>query len=178
VPVREIARLLGVAERTLYKYVRKGGWRRRHANPAGDAAIAAANRGRRHAPARPAPVRGAGGRFVRRADAEKPFARGLKALDPGGAEEALARCAHAAALAQAALAEARDLRIALSDVRTLVALVRLVRELVAIEAAHALAGDGPASAARADDAREAARLRHELARRIEALVRSRPASDG
>src|SRR5438552_6040374 len=33
-PVREIARLAGVSERTLYKYVQKGGWRRRHACPA------------------------------------------------------------------------------------------------------------------------------------------------
>ena len=29
-PVAEIARLAGVAERTLYKYVQRGGWRRRH----------------------------------------------------------------------------------------------------------------------------------------------------
>ncbi len=30
IPVAEIARLAGVAERTLYKYVQRGGWRRRH----------------------------------------------------------------------------------------------------------------------------------------------------
>ena len=29
VPVREIAQLAGITERTLYKYVQKGGWRRR-----------------------------------------------------------------------------------------------------------------------------------------------------
>lgn len=29
VPVRDIARLVGVSERTLYHYVRRGGWRRR-----------------------------------------------------------------------------------------------------------------------------------------------------
>src|SRR5207302_5009590 len=55
VPVREVARLAGVSERTIYKYVRKGGWRRRHAGPArdlpaevlagADAAVAAAAAG-------------------------------------------------------------------------------------------------------------------------------------
>src|SRR6185437_16253774 len=59
VPVREIARLIGVSERTLYKYVARHGWRRRHlclerATPSGDyAAVRAANRGRTLLPRAP-----------------------------------------------------------------------------------------------------------------------------
>jgi hypothetical protein len=106
-PVREIARLAGVSERTLYKYVAKGGWRRRNVCLARESAAATANRGRRTTPAPGfAPVKGSGGRFIARAQAELPQAHGLKALDPDGAQEAEARCAHAAMLADAAAAEA------------------------------------------------------------------------
>lgn len=45
VPVREVARIAGVIERTLYKYVEKGGWKRRYKCVARDEAVAAANRG-------------------------------------------------------------------------------------------------------------------------------------
>ncbi|MEX0841132.1 MAG: hypothetical protein WD039_02455 [Xanthobacteraceae bacterium] len=97
VPVREIARLAGVSERTLYKYVRKGGWRRRYAGRG--AAAAAKNRGRRHAAAAGfAPVKGAGGRFIAREDAGRPFARGIKAHDPSGRARAASACAQAARL--------------------------------------------------------------------------------
>jgi Putative ATPase subunit of terminase (gpP-like) len=86
VPVREIARMAGVTERTVYKYAERGGWKRRYArrNP-----------------------RGAGGRFVVAEDEGKPHAAGLKALDPDGAQAAAATCARAGALADAAMAEAR-----------------------------------------------------------------------
>ena len=107
VPVREIARLAGVSERTLYRYVEKGGWRRRHRCRARDEAVAAANRGRRVAPAeRFAPVKGAGGRFIRREDAHRPHARGIKALDPAGAAAAAAACAEAGTRSEAAVAQA------------------------------------------------------------------------
>jgi len=75
VPVREIARLSGVCERTLYKYVRKGGWQRRR---------------RAHLD------RGAGGRFVAREQAQAPHAAGLGALDAAPAmAERVARMAKA-----------------------------------------------------------------------------------
>ena len=48
------------------------------------------------------PAKGAGGRFIRRADKGKPFAVGLKATDPRAAAAAGAACSRAAALARAA----------------------------------------------------------------------------
>jgi hypothetical protein len=100
VPVREIAQLVGVSERTLYKHARRGGWRRRYAR-----GEAKAEEG-----AQPAMVRGAGGRFIRRAEAGEPHAQGLKALDPTGAAMASARCATAQQYADdAAQATARDM---------------------------------------------------------------------
>src|SRR5437764_2546304 len=130
VPVREIARLAGVSERTIYKYVRKGGWRRRHAGPArdlpaevlaeADAAVAAAAAADAVGGAETAgpgfglgfaPVKGAGGRFIRREDKDLPQARGLKALDPPGAQRAAAACVAASVLAdQAATAAAAAAR--------------------------------------------------------------------
>jgi hypothetical protein len=80
----------------LYKYVQKGGWRRRHASPARDAAVTAANAGRAVTPGPGfAPAKGAGGRFIRRADVGKPFPCGLKALDPQGAAAAAETCVRA-----------------------------------------------------------------------------------
>lgn len=110
VPVREIARLCGVTERTLYKYVRKGGWRRRYIRaPARDAAtgfVCGAERGERWLRARGhEPVKGAGGRFVPREEAGRPVAQGLKALDPSARAKASVACA--AASARAAKARAR-----------------------------------------------------------------------
>jgi hypothetical protein len=115
VPVREVARMAGVTERTLYKYVQKHGWKRRYRCLARDEAVAAANRGRRWegSPARagdPAadvtPAKGACGRFIRREDIGKPFASGLKALDPAGRDRALETCGEAERLSRAAQAKA------------------------------------------------------------------------
>jgi hypothetical protein len=109
VPVREIARLAGVNERTLYKYVEKHRWKKRYrVLPRGEAA-ARADSGRRwrHDEAF-APAKNAGGRFVRREDKAKPFATGLKALDPGGRARALADCAAAEPLSRAAQTRAHE----------------------------------------------------------------------
>jgi len=75
------------------------------------------------APAKFAPVKGAGGRFIRRADKGKPFARGLKATDPQGATRATAACAQAEAIAAEAQADAALLQWN----ETLVELLRTVR---------------------------------------------------
>jgi hypothetical protein len=107
VPVAQIGQLAGVTERTIYKYVAKGGWAKRHrAMPRGEAA-AASNRGQRfqNAPGF-APVRGAGGRFIRREDTTKPVAQGLKATDPVGRTRAEAACLKAEGLARVAQAQA------------------------------------------------------------------------
>jgi hypothetical protein len=116
VPVREIAAVAGVSERTIYKYAQKGGWKARYAWadrggaarrgwPAADAAAPT-----QFAPANVMPVRGAGGRFIRREDSGQPFARGLKATDPHGAAQARAACAQAEATAAQAQADAAFLQ--------------------------------------------------------------------
>jgi hypothetical protein len=163
VPVAEIARLAGVNARTIYKYARKGSWRRRR--PAQDLASAVTKRAEKRRP-RPCVTRkGAGGRFIRSADAGRPYARGLKALDPAGEARALARCRRAASLAADAARRTARLREALSDARTMALLVQMLRDLTALED---LAKPKPATptAQRSDDAH-----RREIARRIEALVR-------
>jgi hypothetical protein len=111
VPVREIAQLAGVSERTIYKYVRRHGWIRRYRVTPRGAAAAAANRGRRLRPSPDfapdlTPVRGAGGRFIRREDKDKPFAHGLKATDAEARARAVAACRQAELLARAAQAQA------------------------------------------------------------------------
>jgi AcrR family transcriptional regulator len=107
VPVREIARIAGVTERTIYRYVHKGEWRRRYACASRDAAVGAANRGRLMVPGPDfVPVKGAGGRFIRREDEGKPYARGLKALDPDGGRRAVAACVRAETLSDEAIAQA------------------------------------------------------------------------
>jgi hypothetical protein len=166
-PVREIARLAGVSERTLYKYAARGGWRQRHL------CLARA--------------KGAGGRFISRGDTTKPQPSGLKALDPTAA----ARASHAAhtahrlsdiavgeALAEAELraADKRAVRKATSEVRTLAHLTRVLRGLSAIEKAEqARETAAQATKARqrddkANEARETEALRQELARKITALA--------
>jgi hypothetical protein len=50
--------------------------------------------------------KGAGGRFVRRADKGKPFAQGLKATDPAGAQRAVAACGEAERLSREAQRQA------------------------------------------------------------------------
>jgi len=113
VPVAEIARLAGVTERTLYKYAQKGRWKGRYAWTDSRIDAGGAKRRRRAAGEKQlafAPVQGAGGRFIRRADKDKPVARGLKATDPPGARRANAACAQAADLAARAQLEAEHAR--------------------------------------------------------------------
>jgi hypothetical protein len=127
VPVREIARLAGVGERTLYKYVQKGGWRRRYrvvvrgalSGAAEADARDAAECGRREASPGIAPVKGAGGRFVVREAAGLPHAAGLGALDPARADAAAAACVEAGATSEAAVAQASAQMQARSRLRCL-----------------------------------------------------------
>jgi hypothetical protein len=145
VPVREIARLAGVTERTLYKYVEKGGWRRRYVCRAREGTVAAVHRGRRLVPSpRFVPVKGAGGRFIPREEAGRPHPSGLKALDPDGARQAIARCARAALLSETAAAQAvaeREARAALAkakhddeaEMRAIESIVMAVVELGKLE---------------------------------------------
>jgi hypothetical protein len=109
VPVAEIAALAGVTERTIYKYAAKQQWTPRYrwsadgSRPRG---------GRWRAAAQLAPVKGAGGRFIRRADQGQPFAAGLQATDPAAAALAAAACRREAVQSLAAqlraAAEQRD----------------------------------------------------------------------
>jgi hypothetical protein len=57
-----------------------------------------------------APVKGAGGRFIRRADKGKPFATGLKATNPVEASGAAAECVEAESRARQAQTEAEAWR--------------------------------------------------------------------
>jgi hypothetical protein len=166
VPVHEIARLAGVHQRTLYKYVQKGGWRRRHATQ--DLASAVAKRAAKRKSRPCVTAKGAGGRFIRGADVGKPFRRGLKALDPQGEARAMRRTRHAAKLAEAASERTRRLREALSDARTLALTMQVLRDLAAIEDAGKPdpAAPDPAGGPRMSDDE----LRRELARRIEAMA--------
>jgi len=96
VPVHEIAARAGVTERTIYKYAQKHAWKPRYRWLDDHPCM----RGRGwQVKDYYAPAKGAGGRFIRRADAGKPFARGLKANDPGGRAQAQANCAETARLA-------------------------------------------------------------------------------
>jgi hypothetical protein len=145
VPVAEIARLAGVAERTIYKYVARGGWQRRDA--ARGPAVAAANRGRPWT--RPdgfAQSRGAGGRYLG-PDDEDSGGRGLKALDPGGRAQAAAKATTLARLSADALARTEAVRLTKLNVKTLAELVRFARDLFERERAgnaSSLAQVGPA----------------------------------
>jgi hypothetical protein len=124
VPVAEIARLAGVSERTLYKYVQKGGWRRRY----GGKGIAEANarRAKKRQPRACVTLKGAGGRFIRSEDADQPVRRGLAALDPEREARALSRVERAAALSENAVADARRLRERGANARILAELARLL----------------------------------------------------
>jgi predicted transcriptional regulator len=129
VPVAEIARLCGVTERTIYKYAAKERWTPRYR-------WAATHPRRWRAEARVAPVKGAGGRFVRRADKGQPFASGLKATDPRAAAQAAAACAAADGLARAAQKEAEADERAQARVTYLKELERLATELNACRLAR------------------------------------------
>jgi hypothetical protein len=169
VPVGEIARLAGVNERTLYRYVQKGQWRRRY----GGKGIAAgvAKRAAKRKPRACVTAKGTGGRFIPTADADKPFARGLKALDPPGGQRALEVCELAAVLSDDATARTRRLREAASDARTMALLVQVMRDLAAIEDAEK-AAEVEAEVAAAAAEREHDESRRALAKKIEAAVQS------
>jgi hypothetical protein len=154
--VCEIAELAGVSDVTINNYAGKLGWRRRARSLA----------------------KGVGGRFVRRAEAGLPHARGLKALDPAGARRASERCARAvsiaddAAAAAAGEAQARAARLAAQ--REAAAALRTFEQLNAslVELAkfRSALGGAPGSdqARRAD--RLAARLEHAILAQIERLL--------
>ena len=98
VPVREIAALAGVTERTIYKYAAKQRWKKRYGKRADVAQELA-------------PVRGAGARFINRANRGKSVRRGLKATDPGGAKRAAAGCRAAEGVSSIAQAQAAQTRL-------------------------------------------------------------------
>ena len=126
VPVAEIARLAGVTERTIYKYARKGGWTPRYCwTPPG--ADAARGRGWR-ADESFAAAKGAGGRFIARADKGKPFAVGIAATDPARAARAGKACAGAAAIGRAAEAEAAAAQKAEAQISAIDAAVRAIAD--------------------------------------------------
>lgn len=108
VPVRAIASLCGVTERTIYKHARNGQWRRRYRTPS----------------------RGAGGRFIPARQAGRPHPRGLKATDPAGAARAVAACGRALELAAAAIERARRTRDDRADAYAIGHLARTLRELI------------------------------------------------
>ncbi|MGH6768597.1 MAG: hypothetical protein ACRECO_06195 [Xanthobacteraceae bacterium] len=114
VPVREIARLAGVSERTLYKYVQRGGWRRRYRRLVRGAESPFVAR----AAESPFVARSAGGRFMRREDASAPHAAGLKALDPAAGAVAAAACVEAGAVSDVAVVEASAAAQARADMRS------------------------------------------------------------
>jgi hypothetical protein len=108
VPVREIAGLAGVTERTIYKNVAKHDWKRRY---------------------RCALEKGAGGRFIRRADKGKPFAVGLKATDPEGAARAATACRQAESLSREAQSEAEEAQRFEQHLRAIVATNSALQQL-------------------------------------------------
>ena len=128
-PVAEIARLAGVSERTLYKYVQRGGWRRRYAGRGAEAG--AANRDRTREPRPPQP-KGAGGRFIPREEWGKPHPSGLKVLDPQGASRAVAACEVVGVTANEAFSRTLTLQDAERRARILELLMRVLRDLAAI----------------------------------------------
>jgi hypothetical protein len=128
-PVAEIARLAGVNERTLYRYVERGGWRRRY--PVRGAEAAAANRGRKREPRPPQP-KGAGGRFIPRDEWGRAQPSGLKALDLQGASRAVAACEVVGAMANEAFSRAVALHDAETQARIFALVMRALRDLAAM----------------------------------------------
>jgi hypothetical protein len=124
VPVREIANLAGVTERTIYKYAAKHQWKPRYAWTPHGSRPRAWRAGPNFTPAK-----GAGGRFIRRDDKDKPFAVGLKATDAPGAARAGAACTHAQALAKQAQAEAEKDRCFEDTMRAHAAMLRALEHL-------------------------------------------------
>ncbi len=136
VPVCEIAALVGVSERTHYKYFAKYGWKKRYARlPRGEAAARADSGRRWQATPGFAPAKGTGGRFVRREAAGAPFAAGLKALDPAAHARADAACLQAQQRARRAEADALAERWADENVRAIRAVRQAQQDLEAYDAA-------------------------------------------
>jgi hypothetical protein len=111
VPVREIANVTGVSERTIYKYAAKLRWKRRYAS-APDLSSEDL-----------APARGAGARFIRREDKGQPL-QGLKATDPAGARRAQAACREAERLSGEAQAAAQQHQRIEAQIQAMEATVR------------------------------------------------------
>jgi len=129
-PVRDIAAIAGVSERTIYRYARKNGWRLRYP---GRVVGGRKRRGQPRPPrSGPPQPRGAGGRYVTSAEAGGPHASGLKVLDPQGAARAMAACEAAGAEAQAAFARALAERDAQTQTRVHVLLLHILRDLADI----------------------------------------------
>jgi hypothetical protein len=172
VPVRKIAQLIGVSERTIYKYAKRYNWARRYV--------------------RPARTRGTGGRFITReesAQAAQAAPCGPKALDPLAAEAAAARCERAAAASNLAVSEImaagtiedaqrRAAEYGETARRMLGDMARMLRGLArtAIEQAAREADDtverARLAAAQAEAERRTAELRLELAARLDAAIAS------
>ena len=151
--------LAGVTERTIYKYARKHGWTPRYRWRA-PAAGAGTKRGRGWRQRPPfAPVKGAGGRFIRRADKGKPLLVGLRATDPAGAARADAACRRAARLARKATARAAAEQREAAQLRALDAMNRTLADLNRYRASCAKAGQ---PGLRDDD-----RVAHLLVRTVE-----------
>ena len=135
VPVREIAAIAGVTERTLYKYAAKHDWRPRYRwRPDG-----ARPRGWRAAQGF-APAKGAGGRFIRRDDKDKPFPQGLKATAPQAERRAAAQAREAERIAREAQEAAQaDARFE-ARMRALDAVNRALDDLIRYREAQARSG--------------------------------------
>ena len=146
VPVAEIAKLAGVTERTIYKYAAKQQWTPRYrwrAPAAGAGAKRGAHKGKRGWRQRPAfaPVKGAGGRFIRRADKGKPFAAGLKATDAAAAAAANAACRREALASRAAQRRAEAERLVEARLRAHATVNQALADLNGHRAAGAKAGE-------------------------------------
>jgi hypothetical protein len=155
VPVAKIAAIAGVTERTIYKYVARQNWKRRYrVLPRGEAA-ARVNRGRSLQPTPDfapdftlslapdwAPVRGAGSRFIRRADKGRPFAQGLKATDPAGRQQAATACVEAERLSDAAQAKAKRVQRTEALIQAIDWTGYQIRQLTAYRAARAKQRNG------------------------------------
>jgi hypothetical protein len=168
VPVREIAAMAGVTERTIYKYVARYGWKRRYLvmprgwatvpdrepriTPPRGAAQAKARIKRRARDRMLEPVKGAGGRFIRREDRHKPFASGLRATDPDGASRAVGRGDKAARLAAEALASAEFTRCSEASVRALSFAAGAFEKHVNYRTKHGIEGNRPRGVDVVDDA--------------------------
>ncbi len=173
VPVAEIARLAGVTERTIYKYAAKEQWTPRYAWGEDGSRPRGQRAGERCAPDI-VPVRGTGGRFIRRADAGKPFATGLKATDPTAAAEVVAACRREEAASRAAQAKAKAAQHAEAELHAMETVSRTLQELNRFLDER----DKAPSAARGDDRIERLIMRAvELAGERREWLQAHPAGD-